>query len=87
MQPGPPRQTEQQRFRLISTSMGGRNGVYPFGVQGRKAGIAQFPRPVLPCAGRDRAAHRLRMKYFQFNVKFFARFLHKSFVPVGRFAP
>ena len=55
VQPGAPRQPEQQRFRLVSDSMGRGDAVYPPGVHPRKAGVAQGPGPGLPAAGQGQA--------------------------------
>ena len=87
VEPGAPRQPEQQRFRLVSSSMGGSNGGYPFGVQGVKTGAAQFPGPVLPGAGRHGKAHVRRVKHPQRHAQPPALPPDEGFVPVGGRAP
>ena len=55
VQPGPPRQPEEQRFGLVSDSMGRSDAVYPRAVQPRKAGVAQRAGPGLAARGVGQA--------------------------------
>ena len=84
---GPPRQPEQQRLGLVSSSMGGGDRIYPTGPQSIEAGIAELPRPVLPRMHRNGSAHVSRMEHAQRHVQPGAFGADKGFVPVGGLSP
>ena len=84
---GSPRQPEQQRLGLVSSSMGGGDRIYPTGPQSIEAGIAELPRPVLPRMHRNGSAHVSRMEHAQRHIQPGAFGADKGFVPVGGLSP